>query len=88
MEPVRPGRPTRAWLRKQGMDSDIADETSSEEQGQEETTDEDKKVAELSTKDEPISEDEAAPQADAAPPTAPTSTRVDPEQAAMASSGS
>eukprot|EP00973_Karenia_brevis_P038513 5314546-Karenia_brevis.AAC.1 len=28
IEPRRPGRPTRAWLRRQGMDSDIADETS------------------------------------------------------------
>eukprot|EP00973_Karenia_brevis_P072218 10033130-Karenia_brevis.AAC.1 len=96
MEARRPNRPTRAWLRKQGMESDIADETSSEfaDDEQDDTTDEDKKVPELSTRYEPKFENEGiaprgekTPPTDAPPPTT-TSTRVDPEPAAMESSGS
>eukprot|EP00973_Karenia_brevis_P071427 9921763-Karenia_brevis.AAC.1 len=62
MEARRPNRPTRAWLRKQGMGSDMAGETSSEfgdgDDEQDDTDDEDKKAPELSTKDEPESEEE------------------------------
>eukprot|EP00973_Karenia_brevis_P052649 7314095-Karenia_brevis.AAC.1 len=62
MTASRPGRPTRTWLRRQGMDSDIASETSDESgEGDEEmldTTEEDKPLLELSMKDEPKFEEE------------------------------
>eukprot|EP00973_Karenia_brevis_P062461 8685688-Karenia_brevis.AAC.1 len=81
------------------MDSDIADETSSEsgdgDDEQDDTPDEDKPMPEFSTRGEPKSEEEGiapwvekTPKTDAQPRATTTSTRVDPEHAAMDLSGS